>query len=70
MKGIIDRFEGEYAVIELEERRMKNVLKSVLPRGAKEGDVVEFQNGVYINQDETRKMEDEIKKLSEGLWES
>ena len=36
---IIDRFEGDYAVIETDSDNI-NILRSELPKGAKEGDCI------------------------------
>lgn len=44
---VIDRFEGEYAVLETESG-MKNVPREMLPEEAREGDVLEVKDGVYI----------------------
>ena len=35
MKGIIDRFEGKYAVVELEDGKMINIDKAQLPIGSR-----------------------------------
>ena len=40
MKGIIDRFEVDYAVVEFEGRKMVDIHKKNLPVGLKEGDVI------------------------------
>ena len=40
MRRIIDRFEGDYAVVEFEGRRMVEIHKKDLPAGLKEGDAV------------------------------
>ena len=55
MKGVIDRFEGNYAVIEMADGTMKNILRAILPFDAKEGDVIELdEHGVImIDEDET-----------------
>lgn len=58
MKGIIDRFEGNYAVVELEDRRMTNIEKSLLPENVAEGDCIILEDGKYIidkNETENRK---------------
>ena len=34
MKGIIDRFEGDYAVVEFEGRKMMDIHKRDLPSGS------------------------------------
>ena len=64
---IIDRFEGEYAVLETDSG-MKNVLRDMLPEEAREGDVVELKNGAYtVNKKATekrrRKLREKLKKL-------
>lgn len=69
MKYIIDRFEGEFAVLEKEDGGIIDVPKSEI-EGAKEGDVVLFENGFYtidIEETEKRKalIEEKMKKLFE-----
>lgn len=64
---IIDRFEGEYAVLETDSG-MKNVLRDILPEEAREGDVVELKNGAYtINkkaaEKRRRELREKLKKL-------
>ena len=44
MRVIIDRFEGEYAVVELEDGSMAYLAAKLLP-GAREGDVVLIKIG-------------------------
>ena len=50
LKVIIDRFEGDYAVVETEDKIMVNLPKSLIP-GAKEGDVI----SISIDEEETKK---------------
>jgi hypothetical protein len=70
VRGTIDRFEGEFAILEWEGRNIENIAKELLPSTAKEGDVIEFENGGYkVNLAETMKRKKELKQLSEGLWE-
>ena len=70
MKGIIDRFEGTMAVIELEGRITKNIPRNHLPAEAKEGDVIIEENGVFrIDTEETRRLQDDLRELTDGLWE-
>lgn len=64
---IIDRFEGEYAVLETDSG-MKNVLRDILPEEAREGDVVELKNGAYtVNkkaaEKRRRELREKLKKL-------
>ncbi len=65
MKVTIDRFEGDYAVVELENREMADLPKVLVPKEASEGDIIE----ITINRDETKKRKQRIGKLTEGLWE-
>lgn len=44
---IIDRFEGEYAVVETDSG-MIDIERSKLPENAAEGDVIELHDGAYI----------------------
>ena len=51
LTGVIDRFEGEWAVIEItSETEPRNVSRKLLPRGAKEGDYLqlEIEDGTVI----------------------
>ena len=49
MKYIVDRFEGEYAVLEeYNTTNIINVLKTELPSEISEGDILEYNNGIYI----------------------
>ena len=64
MKVIIDRFEGDYAVVELDNREMVDIPKKVIPEQAVEGDVLRIE----IDNAEREKIEDRIKDLAKGLW--
>lgn len=68
MQIIIDRFEGEFAVVEYENKEKKlcfvNIPKVIIP-GAAEGDVID----ITINKDETKKREKNIKNLMDSLFE-
>jgi hypothetical protein len=69
VKGIIDRFEGKYAVVEVEGGRMIDVDKSQLPLGAKEGMVIQISERITIDIEETKKRKEEIEELTKDLWE-
>ena len=44
LKGVIDRFEGKWAVIEIvDETEPRNVPRKLLPRSAKEGDHLQIE---------------------------
>ena len=68
MQIIIDRFEGEFAVVEYENKDKKlcfvNIPKVIIP-GATEGDVID----ITINKNETKKREKNIKNLMDSLFE-
>lgn len=70
MRVVIDRFEENYAVCEKEDRTMINLEKSLLPKEAKEGDVLVLQDGtISIDKYATQKRKNEINDLMEDLWE-
>lgn len=49
---VIDRFEGEYALIEMN-RRIFHIPKILTPKGAKEGDVISIH--ITVDKDATEK---------------
>lgn len=67
-KGIIDRMEGEFYVVELEHQAMVNIPKGTLE--AKEGDVVLIENDqiVEILKEETSQRMKNIKMLMDELF--
>ncbi|MEA4895136.1 MAG: DUF3006 domain-containing protein [Oscillospiraceae bacterium] len=64
MRFIIDRFEGQLAVAELESKNLINIPREILPVGTKEGTVINIE----IDYEETKKREDGIKRLMDDLW--
>ncbi|HEY8891738.1 MAG TPA: DUF3006 domain-containing protein [Clostridium sp.] len=70
MNVIIDRFEGNYAVCEKEDRVSIDIERSKLPNEAKEGDILCIDNGnITIDLEKTKKRRIDIEKLTEDLWE-
>lgn len=65
MRVIIDRFEGDYAVVELEDRSTANLPRSLVPPGAKEGDVLVIE----IDRNATEERRKRIQRLMEELWQ-
>lgn len=65
LRIIIDRFEGEFAVVELEDKSFIDMPIELVPEGAKEGDIVEIQ----INHEETKILKEEKDKKWLGLWD-
>lgn len=61
----IDRFEGEWAILEMG-RRTFNFPKSLLPPGAREGDVLDII--VSVDAEETVKRKTEINKIAGKIF--
>ena len=69
MKVIIDRFEGVYAVCETENKEYINILKSELPKGIKEGDVVCcIDNEWHVDEAITQERKEKIKNKLNSLF--
>ncbi len=65
MRYVIDRFEGNYAILECESGKDLVILKSKLPSLAKEGDVLICCNGIYtIDVNATNELK---KRLNEKM---
>lgn len=65
MKVIIDRFEGDYAVVELPNRRMIDLPLILVPGGAREGDTLD----ISVDEDDTELRKKRIEQLTEDLWQ-
>ncbi|MFZ5642430.1 MAG: DUF3006 domain-containing protein [Bacillota bacterium] len=50
---VIDRFEGEYALIKMN-KRIFHIPKALVPKGAKEGDVVQIQ--ITVDKEATERL--------------
>lgn len=64
MKVIIDRFEGEFAVVELPDGNMANMPKCLLEK-ASEGDVVD----ISVDEGETEKRKKRVSSLMNDLFQ-
>lgn len=64
MKVIIDRFEGEIAVIELENGEFVNVSTKILPSNITEGSVI----NITCDEDETEKTRLAVKKKMNSIF--
>lgn len=64
MKVIIDRFEGDYAVVELEVGKSVNIPKILIP-DAKEGDVIK----IIIDGDTTEERKKQIQELVNNVFD-
>lgn len=69
MRGIVDRFEEGYAIIEIEEE-MVDVPLDHVDTDVQAGDVVELRDGKwFVDTDATEERTEEIRKLMESVWE-
>jgi len=66
MKIIVDRFEGEIAVIELENGEMMGIPKKILPDNAKEGSII----NITCDEKETQLSRDAAKKKMNSIFHS
>lgn len=62
---IIDRFEGDWAVIEYEKRTF-NIPKTLLPKDAQEGDVLTIE--ISLNNEATEERKNRIQGLMDDLF--
>ncbi|WP_074508876.1 DUF3006 domain-containing protein [Planococcus glaciei] len=69
IKGIIDRFEEDIVVVEVN-GVTRDFKKKIFPQNAEPGDFVEIKGEqVTILKDETEKRRKEIEELMDELWE-
>lgn len=69
---IIDRFEGDFAVVEDSDREeMTNIHRDFIEENAKEGDVIVlFETFYMIDHAETKKRREEILALKKNISEN
>ena len=65
MHMIIDRFEGDFAVLEMAGGVMVNVPKTIIPPDAKEGSVLVIQ----VDTKETEVQLNKVTELMEEIWD-
>lgn len=65
MKFVLDRFEGEQAIIETSNKEVFSIPKALFPENTKEGDVLT----IIIDAQATEKRQKEIQNLMSDLWE-
>jgi hypothetical protein len=69
MKVIVDRFEGDFAVCEKDDRTTINIKKNKLPARTREGDVLIIEGDVIrIDSTETAKRKAAADQLMKDLW--
>lgn len=64
MKVIIDRIEGDFAIVELKDKDFANLPVKLLPDGAKEGSVIE----ISLCESETAQRQEKISGLMDKLF--
>ena len=70
MQLIIERFEGNFAVCEDENKNIINIKKADIPKEAKEGDILVMFNDKYvIDYAKTENRKKYIGVLTKDLWE-
>ncbi|WP_139904698.1 DUF3006 domain-containing protein [Clostridium thermarum] len=66
---VIDRFEGNYAVCEKEDRTIIDISRDKLPPEAKVGDVLIItEDVIVIDIERTKEKKREIEELTKDLW--
>lgn len=63
MNFIIDRFEGDYAVVELENKEMVDIPRAILPVEAKEGDVINISIQETETENRKKRIQDKFNSL-------
>jgi len=66
MRCIVDRFEGDYAVVEYFDKVL-NIPRVFLPAETQEGAVLDVI--IMLDDNETGKLKSEIKELMNDVWE-
>lgn len=64
MKIIVNRIEGNYLVLELEDGNIVDVPKELIPE-AREGDIIR----ISIDKEETDKRKEEMQELVDSVFE-
>lgn len=65
MKVVVDKIEGDFAIVELPDRKMVNIPIILLPKEVKEGDILIIE----IDKKETKQRLEKTQKLFEELSE-
>ncbi len=70
-KGTVDRFEGDFAIVELPDKTMIHIEKAKLSAGIKEGDKIYQMDAHKWEKDEqaTDETRKRIRKLMDDLLE-
>ena len=63
MKFTIDRFEDNYAIVELENGEMEEIPRSLLPEEAKEGDTISINKEEGETEERKKRIENKFNNL-------
>ena len=67
---IVDRIEGDRAVLECENGDMVSMELTSLPQNLREGDVIRFSaDSCFLNEEETERRRQKIRKLMGKVFE-
>lgn len=64
MKVIIDRFEGDFAVVETSSQQLINMPRQLIPANAREGSIIIIE----LDEKETDDRHHRISNLMNDLW--
>lgn len=64
VKWTVDRFEGDYAIVELEDQSTADIPVKALPQNMKEGDIIILS----VDRKETQQRKNEIDSLANRLF--
>ena len=64
---IIDRFEGNWAVIETDDRQTFHIPRSLLPASAKEGDVISIS--VVVDSEATKSRRERMAGIMDNFFD-
>lgn len=65
MKIIIDRFEGKFVIVELENKQIIHIPDEIIPPNAKEGDVISIE----VDISATNNRSENIHNLMTEIWD-
>ncbi|GIP57846.1 DUF3006 domain-containing protein [Paenibacillus sp. FSL W8-0186] len=69
MVGIIEGFEGEYCIIEVD-GQTRDVPRELVGAGVKTGDVVEWDGARWnANAEKTKQRSEYVKSLMDDVWD-
>ena len=70
MMYIVDRFEGEFAICEDDNKKMHPIKKAELPKDVREGDCIRvIEHGYVIDVEATKERKEKVSKLMSSLFE-